>query len=161
MTKYRQYFFSNYKTLPIYSIPDQDDNRYSLDRKLRNRLYLIVKSPKTKLWRFPTGLRVNPQHLSTAAILLFGSTCSYGDHKLMFGNITSNCPVAHFQSPTDSLEKTFFFHFVLHPKTFPLVADIFRKKLEGKEWYEDFQWISRQEINDYEFEDENYKKFSL
>jgi len=63
MTVAGEAWLKTWSAQPRFTEDDFNDNRYSLNRKLSQRLYFIVKDAATKKWKFPDGLRTNPQTL--------------------------------------------------------------------------------------------------
>lgn len=68
MTTASEVWLKTWKPQSRFTEEDYNDNRYSLNRKLSQRLYLIVKDAKTKKWKFPDAQRTNPQTLRLVRI---------------------------------------------------------------------------------------------
>jgi len=64
----------------------------------------------------------------------------------------SHSPIAHYKNPKDSNDLVFFYHCLYIGGRPPL------KKLASK--WADHAWVTRQELQDYEFCDEAYKKIA-
>jgi hypothetical protein len=144
--------------MPRFTKDDQEDNRYSLTRRQSQRLYLIVKDPITKTWKFPETIRRNPEHLLHSAFRQMKSECSTVKRKMVFGSFLSGTPMSHYVNPKNELEKTFFYPCYIHPEVHRVVQQVFNEKKNSKKWYEDYQWVTREELKEYTFENELYLK---
>ena len=130
--------------MPRYTLDDLEDNRHSLNRKLMNNLYLIVKDKDSKKWKFPETIRKNPEPLRFSIESKF-----LNDFKSkVYGKFVAHHPLCHLELKKD--EKIFFFHSIY------LQGKITSEDIK-KQW-EDYQWITKQEIFDYEFEYEDGKQ---
>lgn len=158
LTPYKEYYLNNYQCMPRYSLADQEDNRYSLFRKQASRLYLIVKDPITKFWRFPETVRQNPESFIHSALRQMELECSGepGSKPRLFGSFLSFTPGGHYVNPVNSLEKTFFFNFYIRKDTKALTETTFHDKMKSGKWYTDYQWVTKEEFKEYTFENDKY-----
>lgn len=131
-----------------YTQADFDDNRYALNRKYTDRLFLIVKDGRTGKWKFPEGVRENPYTMRQACQIKFEADMD----RRCAGYFMSHTPMAHYQNPENELDKTFFYH-VLY-----LVGRPPFKRLSRVEHWADHAWVTRHEILEYDFVDEHYKE---
>ena len=140
--KLTEFLLTKWTPMPRYTKADIDDNRYSINRQLSQNLYLIIKDPVTKKWKFPSIIRKNPDTLRLAIEKKFRSDMK----RDVMGYFISHAPFAHLKKDN---ELTFFYHALYIAGKPP------SKRLEN-EWG-DHQWVTKPEILDYEFEDESYK----
>lgn len=142
------YWVKNWKPQPRITQDDLDDNRYSLKRALDKKLFLIFKQHKLKKWMFPEVIRRNPLSIREAAERYFQDSMKYN----AMGYFISNMPAAHYINPENNLERTYFFN-AIYLGGKPPFADLYRDN-----GYVDHAWVTRQQLLEYEFVDEQYKQ---
>ncbi len=125
---------------------DFNDNRYSILRRQTSRLYFIVKDTKSGKWKFPDVVRANPLSMRFAAQLRFQQDMN----RRVLAYFIAHTPIGHYENPQNSNERTFFFHCLYISGRPPF------KKMEN-EW-SDHAWVTRQELLEYEFADDQYKR---
>jgi hypothetical protein len=141
--KITEHVLTKWTPMPRYTKADIDDNRYSINRQLSQRLYLIVKDATTKKWKFPTNKRENPDTLRLSVEKKFRNDMK----RDLIGFFVSHSPIGHIKREKEVL----YFYHVLYVAGRPPF-----KKL-ANEW-SDHQWVTKPELMDYEFEDETYQK---
>jgi len=152
--EYNQYFLTHFKTMPIDTLSDQEDNRRSLDRKLTQRLYLIVKEKGQSFYKFPEMKRENPDHFARTAEKCMWRECSLPGKNMSFSRIVSNAPMSYYSVKKGDI--TFFYHFALLAGLHDGITHVFLEKLKG-DWYQDYQWVTRQELLEYQFVTPKYQ----
>lgn len=144
MTEGTDYWIKNWKPQRRWTKDDFNDNRKSINRQLENRLYLIFKDKETGLWKFPETVRTNPHTMRSAAQEFFGKQM----RNRVNGHFISYSPTAHYVNPSNPLEKTFFYRVIYIGGVPP-----FKQLAE----YSDHAWVTRHQLDDYKFVDEQYK----
>ncbi|KAL0483622.1 ribosomal protein mL46 [Acrasis kona] len=148
MTSGAEFWLDNWKPQPVYTQDDFDDNRYSLKRNLKGRLYLIFQSVLNKKWMFPEVIRRNPLSMRQAAEKRFLEDM----RKTCTGHFNSNIPLHYYKNPQDDLDKTYFYHaFYVGGK--PQYKQIYKER-----GYCDHAWVTRHQLLEYDYIDEDYKE---
>lgn len=146
-TMQHEHILRTYNPLPRYTIDDLNDERHSPNRRLSDRLYFIVKEKDTGIWKFPDGIRENPYSLKEACFRRYWEDM----HSTMLTWFVANHPISVYVNPLNHLQRTYFFH-CLYVSGLP--------RFEFLEQFDDFQWITREEVKDYQFIDEKYKEIA-
>ena len=144
MTEGSDYWIKNWKPQRRWTKDDFNDNRKSLNRQLENRVYLIFKDKETGKWKFPDTIRTNPHTMRSAVQEFFVKTMK----SRVNGHFISYSPTAHYVNPSNPMDKTFFYRVIYIGGVPP-----FKQMAE----FSDHAWVTRHQLDDYEFTDETYK----
>eukprot|EP01080_Neovahlkampfia_damariscottae_P002804 gene2804-4212_t len=90
-----------FNPMPRYTLDDLEDNRHSLNRKLMNNLYLIVKDKVSKKWKFPETIRKNPETLRLA----IENKLLHDFNEKVYGKFLAHHPLCHLELSKDEKEK--------------------------------------------------------
>mmetsp|Transcript_5305 Transcript_5305/g.7825 ORF Transcript_5305/g.7825 Transcript_5305/m.7825 type:complete len:345 (+) Transcript_5305:88-1122(+) len=147
-TPHEQYFFSTFEPQAKHTLADFEQSRKNLRRALYKPLYLIVKLQGKDTWCLPEAERRIPETLRLTAQTKFMSDMG----ELLQGYFDSHAPIAHMDRSDD--DQLFFY------KTTYLAGRPPLKRLT-KEGWEDHAWVTREELADYEFENDNYRQILM
>jgi large subunit ribosomal protein L46 len=142
-----QEILRTFNPMPRYTLDDLEDNRHSLNRKLMNNLYLIVKDKETGKWKFPETVRQNPLTLRLSIEKKFMEDM---EGKVV-GKFNTHHPFGHHNVSKN--ENIYFFRSIF--LSGKVTSDLIQKQ------WADFQWVTRQELRDYELEYETSKQMFL
>lgn len=140
----RDYWMKNWQPQPVFTQDDLDDNRYSINRCLSKRLFLIFKDKTTGKWKFPDARRKDPESMRASAQFKFQRDMG----KKVLGHFNSHAPLNVYEKAVD--DKTFFYHVFYMGGRPPF------EKLSAS--FDDHAWVTRQQMDEYEFVDASYKK---
>jgi hypothetical protein len=140
----RDYWLKTWKPQPMFTQDDFDDNRYSINRCLHKRLFLIFREKATGKWKFPDARRKDPESMRATAQFKFQRDMG----KRVLGHFNSHAPLNVYVK--SAVDKTFFYHVFYMGGRPPF------EKLSTT--YDDHAWVTRQQMEEYDFVDEDYKK---